>query len=240
MDEPVLFEVEEKVAVIKLNRPERKNAINQALLIKLYDYLEEVEKNGDIQAAVLTGNGTAFCSGLDLSVIVSENLMDPRGDSTDLLDVMKACTKPLIGAINGHAITGGFELALNCDFLIASENASFRDTHAKIGIHPGWGMTQLLQDAIGRRRAMQMSLSCQPVHADQALNWGLVNEVVAADMLMDRAKQVAKDISGVNPFMMQKVKRLIEYRKGVTLTQAMAREKEGFTAFLDSLKTASA
>jgi enoyl-CoA hydratase len=239
MDEPVLFEVEEKVAVITLNRPERKNAINQALLIKLYDYLEEVEKNGNIQVAVLTGNGTTFCSGLDLSVIVTENLMDPRGDGTDLLDVVKACNKPLIGAINGHAITGGFELALNCDFLIASVNASFRDTHAKIGIHPGWGMTQLLQDAVGRRQAMQMSLSCQPVNAEQALNWGLVNEVVPAEKLMERAKQVAKDISEVNPFMMQKIKSLIDYRKGSTLTQAMVKEKEGFTTFLDSLKNAS-
>ena len=239
MNEPVLFEVEEKVAIITLNRPERKNAINQALLIKLYGYLEEVEKTDDIQAAVLTGNGTTFCSGLDLSIVTTENLMDPRGDGTDLLDVLGACSKPLIGAINGHAITGGFELALNCDFLIASENASFRDTHAKIGIHPGWGMTQLLQDAVGRRQAMQISLSCQFINADQALNWGLVNEVVPADSLMDRAKQIAKDISEVNPIMMQKVKRLIEYRKGSNLTQAMAKEKEGFTAFLDSLKTAA-
>jgi len=236
MNEPVIFEVEDNLAILTLNRPERKNAINQALLIKLYDYLEEVEKNDGIQVAVLTGKGTAFCSGLDLSVITTEDLMNPRGDGTDLLDVVGACTKPLIGAINGHAITGGFELALNCDFLIASENASFRDTHAKIGIHPGWGMTQLLQDAVGRRQAMQISLSCQFISAERALTWGLVNEVVPADSLMMRAKQIAKEIAGVNPFMMQTVKRLIEYRKGSNLNRAMAKEKEGFTAFLDSLK----
>ncbi len=239
MDEPVLFDVEEKVAVITLNRPERKNAINQALLIKLYDCLEEVEKNSDISVAVLTGSGTTFCSGLDLSIIVTENLMDPREDGTGLMDIVKACKKPLIGAINGHAITGGFELALNCDFLIVSENASFADTHAKIGIHPGWGMSQLLQDAIGRRRALQMSLSCQFINAEQAFNWGLVNEVVPNDMLMTRVKQIAKDICSVNPHMMQKVKDLIEFRRGTTLTQALAHEKEDFTAFLDSLKKAS-
>jgi len=237
MDEPVLFDVEEKVAVITLNRPERRNAINQAFLIKLYDCLEEVERNSDISVAVLTGSGTTFCSGLDLSVIVTENLMDPREDGTDLMDIVKACKKPLIGAINGHAITGGFEIALNCDFLIASENASFADTHAKIGIHPGWGMSQLLQDAIGRRRALQMSLSCRFINAEQAFNWGLVNEVVPNDMLMTRVKQIAEDICSVNPYIMQKVKNLIEYRRGATLTQALAHEKEDFTAFLDSLKT---
>ncbi|MBW1893305.1 MAG: enoyl-CoA hydratase [Deltaproteobacteria bacterium] len=239
MDEPVLFDIEEKVAVITLNRPDRRNAINQALLIKLYDCLEEVERNSDISVAVLTGSGTTFCAGLDLSVIVTENLMDPREDGTDLMDIVKACKKPLIGAINGHAITGGFELALNCDFLIASENASFADTHAKIGIHPGWGMSQLLQDAIGRRRALQMSLSCRFINAEQAFNWGLVNEVVPSDALMTRVKQIAKDICSVNPYMMQKVKNLIEYRRGTTLTQALAHEKEDFTAFLESLKTVS-
>jgi enoyl-CoA hydratase/carnithine racemase len=100
-------------------------------------------------------------------------------------------------------------------------------------------MTQLLQDTVGRRQAMQISLSCQFINAEQALAWGLVNEVVPADSLMARVKEIAKDIAGVNPFMMQTVKRLIEYRKGSNLTQAMAREKEGFTAFLDSLKAVS-
>ncbi len=237
--DPVLFEVEEKVAVITLNRPDRRNAINQALLIKLYGYLEEVERNDDIVVAILTGSGKTFCSGLDLSIIVTENLMDPLGDGTDLMNIVKACKKPLIGAVNGHAITGGFELALNCDFLIASENASFADTHAKIGIHPGWGMSQLLQDAVGRRRALQMSLGCKFINAEQAFHWGLVNEVVPHDMLMPRVKQIANDICSVNPHMMQTVKALIEYRRGATLTQALDHEKKGFTAFLESMQKAS-
>lgn len=240
MEEAVLFDVDENVALLTLNRPEKRNAINQALLIKLYEYLKEAEKREDVRVVVLTGSGPTFCAGLDLSVIVTENLMDPLGDGTDLLDIITVCNKPLIGAVNGHAITGGFELALNCDFLIASENASFADTHAKIGIHPGWGMSQLLQDAVGRRRAKQMSLGCKFIDAERAFQWGLVNEVVPHDRLMPRVMEIAKDICSTNPFMMRKVKDLIEYRRGATLMQAMDHEKKGFSAFLDSLKNTSA
>src|SRR3990172_2876393 len=149
MDTTVLFEKENGVALITLNRPERRNAINQDLLVNLYNYIDEVAASADIKAAVITGAGTAFCSGLDLKAITTDNLMNPRGDGSDLLNVIGACTKPLIGAVNGPAMTGGFELALNCDFLVASENASFADTHVKMGIHPGWGMSQLLQEAVG-------------------------------------------------------------------------------------------
>jgi len=125
MGNPVLMEIENEIAVITLNRPEKRNAINSELLIYFYNYLEEISNNDAIKAAILTGNGKSFCAGLDLSVIESENLFDPRNDGKDLPDLFENCKKPIIGAINGHAITGGFEIALNCDFLIASENASF-------------------------------------------------------------------------------------------------------------------
>jgi len=121
MNDPVLFRVENHVAVITLNRPERRNAINQALLAGLYESLENVSRDESIRVAIITGEGKSFCSGLDLAVLDKENLFDPRGDGSDMPDLFAACKKPIIGAINGHAITGGFELALNCDFLIASE-----------------------------------------------------------------------------------------------------------------------
>jgi len=194
MDDPVLFDVENRIALITLNRPERRNAINQALLIMLYDYIEKITRDDDIRVAIITGNGSSFCSGLDLDIILTENLVDPRGDGSDLPDLINACKKPIIGAINGHAITGGFELALNCDFLIASEQASFADTHTKVGFHPGWGMTQLLQQAVGRRRARHMSFTCAFINAQKAYEWGLVNEVVTHDTLLPRAKEIAGEI----------------------------------------------
>jgi enoyl-CoA hydratase len=231
MEEPVLFAVQEHTAVITLNRPERRNAINQALLAGLYDSIEKVAGDKNIRAAIITGSGKSFCSGIDLSIVFTENLVDPRGDGTDLPDVFAACPKPVIGAVNGHAITGGFEIALNCDFLIASERASFADTHAQVGIHPGWGMTQLLQQAVGRRRARQMSFTCKFIPAEIALAWGLVNEVVPHDTLLPRALEIAGDIGAVNQDMLPVVKKLIDFRDGATMEASYAHEREGFRAF---------
>ncbi|MBC2715218.1 MAG: enoyl-CoA hydratase [Desulfobacteraceae bacterium] len=232
MEHPVLFSIENQTAIITLNRPERRNSINQALLAGLYDSIEQVSKDDNIRVAILTGNGKSFCSGIDLDAVLVENLFDPRGDGADLPDVVRACEKPIIGAINGHAITGGLEIALNCDFLIASENATFADTHAKVGIHPGWGMTQLLQQAIGRLRARQMSFTCQFISAQTACGWGLVNEVVAPDMLLDRAKEIAAQICMVNQDLLAVVKKLIDYRGTTTLDDAFTHERQGFRAFV--------
>ena len=110
MEEPALLQVEDGIAIITLNRPDRRNAINQALLAHLYNHIDTVASRDDIKVAILTGNGKSFCSGIDLAVIATDNLRDPRGDGRDFLDVIGACTKPIIGAINGHAITGGFEI----------------------------------------------------------------------------------------------------------------------------------
>ncbi len=232
MTAPVLFAVENHIAVITLNRPERRNAINQALLAGLYDSLETIARDDDIRAAVITGNGKSFCSGLDLDVLLTENLFDPRGDGADLPDLFQACAKPIIGAVNGHAITGGFEIALNCDFLIASENASFADTHARVGIHPGWGMTPLLQQAVGRRRARQMSFTCRFITAQTAYEWGLVNEVVPPGRLVPRAMEIAADICQSSPAMIATIRDLIHYRDTVTLAEAYAHERAGFAGFL--------
>ncbi len=235
MEPEVLFEVENQVALITLNRPQRHNAINQKLLCLLYDHMETVTADDGIRAAVITGAGKSFCSGIDLEAAMTENLFNPRNDGRDLPDIFRACTKPLIGAVNGHAITGGFEIALNCDFLIASEAAFFTDTHAKVGIHPGWGMTQLLQQAVGQRRARQMSFTCRPISALRALEWGLVNEVMAPEMLLPRAKQIAADICAVKQDILRDIHDLIDFRNSTPLTEAYAREREGFRAFTGKL-----
>lgn len=232
MEPPVLFKVEDQVAVVTLNRPEKRNSINQALLTGLYDAIEEIASLDTIRVAVITGNGKSFCSGIDLSALATDNLFDPRGDGKGLVDIFSACTKPLIGAINGHAITGGFEIALNCDFLIASDKACFADTHAKVGIHPGWGMTQLLQQAVGQRRARQMSFTCEFIAAEKALQWGLVNEVVSPSVLIPRAMALAKSICNVNPGWVDTIKTLIETRNRTSLETGLDTEKKGFDAFL--------
>lgn len=232
MEKTVLFEVEGSTALITLNRPERHNAICRDLLIGLYDAIDETARNDAIKVAIITGNGRSFCSGLDLSVVGKENLQDPRGDGRGMPDVFADCKKPIIGAINGNAITGGFELALNCDFLIASENARFIDSHAKVGIHPGWGMTQLLQQAVGQRMAKQMSFTCKPLSAHDALRCGLVNEVVPPEELIPRAKQIAQDIAEVDFGIMLEIKALIEKQNEVPIQEALKIERRGFQEFL--------
>lgn len=231
MSDPVLFEICGHTAVLTLNRPERRNAINQALLIGLYDAIDEVRTRDDIRAAVITGAGKSFCSGLDLKALSTDNLFDPRGDGKDFPDVMASCPKPIIGAVNGHAITGGLEIALHCDFLIASERAVFADTHARVGIHPGWGMTQLLQEAIGIRRARQMSFTCTPIDANTAHHWGLVNEVVVHEQLIPRAREIADKIGETDQAMLNTIGKLIASKRGLSLRQALARERQGFEAF---------
>ena len=235
MEKTVLFEVDSGVALITLNRPERRNAINQDLLVNLYNSIEEVNRNDDIKAAIITGNGKSFCSGIDLAVIQTDNLFDPRNDGSDLPDIFGTCIKPIIGAINGHAITGGFEIALNCDFLIASENAAFADTHSKVGIHPGWGITQLLQQAVGQRMAKQISLTCQFVSADEALRIGLVNEVVPHDALLKRTREIAGFMTDLNKDIFPAVKELIEYRNSTSMSEAFGKERQGFKGFVKKL-----
>lgn len=239
MEKPLLFEVENGIALITLNRPERRNAFNQALLTAIYDAIDEVARNPEIKVAILTGAGKGFCSGIDLATIGTDNLFDPRGDGRDMPDVMGACAKPIIGAVNGHAMTGGFELALNCDFLIASELAQFADTHARVGIHPGWGMSQLLQQAVGARMARQMSFSCQFIDAHTALRAGLVNEVVPPERLIPRAKEIAAQICEANQDMLHTVKRLIEFRQGAVHDAAYAHERSEFRAFVEKMRPKS-
>ncbi len=232
MSNEVIFEIKGSVAVITLNRPNRKNAINQTLLTNLYSCIEKVAENNGIKVGIITGNGDSFCSGIDLECLSTDNLFDPRSDGKNMPEIFKSCNKPIIGAVNGYAITGGFEIALNCDFLIASENAVFADTHAKVGIHPGWGMSQLLQQAVGQRLAKQFSATCEKISAQRALSCGLVNEVVPAEELTTRAIEIAEKICSVNFEMMLTMKTLIEEKNRTTLSDAFATEKKGFKLFL--------
>lgn len=193
-DHPISIAISDRVAVLTMERPEARNAINPAMRRALRSSMELVESDDDVDVVILTGADPAFSAGLDLKILGAEPgtfVSDtPRGSSSPFPER----TKPLIGAINGVAITGGFELALNCDFLIASERAAFADTHARVGVMPGWGLTALLADAVGRTRAREISLTGNFVHADQAFAWGLVNRVVPHDELMPTVLGLAADI----------------------------------------------
>jgi len=198
-DHPVRIEVAERVGTVTMHRPEARNAFNPAMRRSLWQAFVDLEANDDVRVIVLTGSDPAFSAGLDLKVIGDEPSALLSGAAKGSSSPFPERTKPLIGAVNGVAITGGFELALNCDFLIASEQARFADTHARVGVMPGWGLTPLLADAVGRTRAREISLTGNFVTAAEALQWGLVNRVVPHDLLMATVMGIARDIAGNDP-----------------------------------------
>jgi enoyl-CoA hydratase len=201
-DAVVLLEVSERIATLTINRPGARNALNTEVRSLLPKLMREADGRDDVDVLILTGADPAFCAGLDLKELGSgENRLG--GDRDGMSGgggtgrgPFAGRTKPLIGAVNGVAITGGFELALNCDFLVASERAKFGDTHTRVGVMPGWGMTVLLPQAVGVRRAREMSLTGNFMLADEALQFGLVNHVVAHDELIPFTRRLAADIIG--------------------------------------------
>lgn len=196
MEHVVLTDVEGGVATVTINRPHARNALNSELRAALPTAVQALDADPEVMAIVLTGADPAFCAGLDLRELGQRGV---SGDAVSQMGPFGRLSTPLIGAINGPAVTGGFELALACDFLIASERASFADTHARVGVMPGWGLTVALPEAVGDRRARQMSLTGNFLDADTALTWGLVNEVVPHEVLLERATGLARDIAGNDP-----------------------------------------
>jgi enoyl-CoA hydratase len=202
-----LLEVSDGIATVTLNRPEARNALSSELIDTLARLVGEADERDDVAVLVLTGADPAFCAGLDLKELGADggplkrvgkdtagtdgaSRRQGRGGRSTTLPT----SKPIIGAVNGVAVTGGLELALNCDFLVASERARFADTHGRVGVHPLWGLTVLLPQAVGIRRAREMSATGNFVDAATALAWGLVNHVVPHEELLPTARRLAADI----------------------------------------------
>lgn len=200
----VLVEVEDGVATVTLNRPDARNALSRALSQQLWDAVAATGQDPTVGAVVLTGSDPAFCAGVDLKELAGPTPASaasppaaegPARQANGLYRFIPLINKPVIGAVNGAAVTGGLELALQCTFLVASERARFADTHARVGVMPGGGVTVLLAQSIGLRRAMEMSLTGNYVGAEEALRLGLVNHVVPHDELLAFARQLAGDVA---------------------------------------------
>ena len=195
-DDVLLIETAERVRTLTLNRPEVRNALSIELRDKLFPALREADAADDVDVVILTGTDPAFCAGIDLKEIAAG--LEGATGIPDLSPKWPPMSKPVIGAINGVAVTGGFEIALCCDILIASENARFADTHARVGLLPSWGMSVRLPQAVGRGLAYRMSLTGDYLGAYDALRVGLVTEVVRHDELLTAATAVARSIVGNN------------------------------------------
>ncbi|CAN5822810.1 enoyl-CoA hydratase [soil metagenome] len=192
-DQQILaVETSDRIRTLTLNRPQSRNALSAALRKALFAALADAEADDAVNVVILTGADPVFCAGLDLKEL---------GDTTELPDISPkwpAMCKPVIGAINGAAVTGGLEIALYCDILIASEHARFADTHARVGLLPTWGLSVRLPQKVGIGLSRRMSLTGDYLSAEDALRAGLVTEVVPHDELLSAARAVATSIVGNN------------------------------------------
>jgi enoyl-CoA hydratase len=237
-DDILLLDIADGVAVVTLNRPQAMNALSRALRAALVEAFARLAADPAVEVIILTGSGRAFSAGLDLKELGGESGADDTVAAVaggDVVGAVQGCGKPVIGAIHGFAITGGFELALACDVLIASTGARFADTHARVGIMPGWGLSQKLSRTIGIYRAKELSLTGNYLSADQAEAWGLVNRVVEPDALLPTCRALAADMRSCEPEVMRAYKRVIDAGYAETFGRGLALESETSRAHARSL-----
>ncbi|WP_226018053.1 enoyl-CoA hydratase [Novosphingobium sp. FKTRR1] len=236
----VLVDKAEGVALVTLNRPQAMNALSQALRQAIVDAFADVSADPAVSVVVLTGAGTrAFCAGLDLKELGTAGglgAVAPGADApADAAGAIERCPKPVIAAVNGVAITGGFEIALAADVLIASSNARFADTHARVGILPGWGLSQKLPRIIGMSRYKELAFTGNFIDAATAERWGLVNRVVAPDELVATALGLAREMATVPAATLVAYKAQIEGGNALAYAAGRSFEKDASRAFSAAL-----
>jgi len=222
---PLRVEDHGAVRVLTLDRPEARNALSGELIRALYAALVAADGDDAVRAVVLTGTDPAFCAGVDLTEAARDGAAYfAQYDDTNCITQVAVMRTPVIGAVNGATFTGGLEIALGCDFLVASERAVFADTHARVGVLPGGGMTARLPSVVGQADARRMSLTGEVVDAARALRMGLVSEVVPHGELLPRARDLARSIAEVDPAVLQPVKQMFVQAWDATLGDSLAVE----------------
>ena len=237
----IKVEKRDGICIITINRPEARNALSLVMLEAIEAAFKDAEMDDDIFVVVFTGAGDrAFSAGLDLTDLKS--FMDAEEGSDVLFAgdgafrAIQAMKKPVIAAVNGYAVTGGLELVLSCDIIIASDTAKFGDTHAKVGVTPGAGMSQILPRVIGVYKAKQMSFTGEFIDAQEAHTAGLVGKVVPANSLMEEAIKMAETIRSCNQETVVRIKRMIDEGGKLTLEGGMTLEAREFAEWKRGIK----
>jgi enoyl-CoA hydratase len=248
--ETLLFEVEENIAIITINRPDKMNALNADVIQELSKAIDEVEKNQDIRSAIITGAGKAFVAGADISEFPS---MDPAAGKAlaetgaeHVFNKIENCSKPVVAAVNGFALGGGCELAMACHFRVASEKAKFGQPEVNLGLIPGYGGTQRLTALVGKGRAMELCMTAHMPDAVEAEKIGLVNHVTTVESLLGHTKNILGIINKKSPMALSKVIKCVNAAGGddgfATEIEefgscfATPEMKEGVGAFLEKRK----
>lgn len=225
----IVVQIEPPLAIIRLNRPKVLNALNFELLREIVDALESFDKDDRIRVNILTGSDDAFSAGADIKELSEATPVDLINENKFALwDRLKKISKPIIGAISGHTLGGGCELAMNCDIIIASETAKFGQPEINIGIMPGAGGTQRLTRTIGKFRAMEMILTGQPINAREAEKHGLVNRVYPVESYFEESKKLAVQIAQKAPVATRLAKEAILKSFDTPLEEGLQFERRNF------------
>ena len=249
----LLLDIAGNVATITLNRPDKRNAISAAMISELQSALDEIEKS-HARVVILTGNGKAFCAGMDLEMLAAIAQQSPAENQEDSRRMAKmfrriwSFSKPLIAAVNGAALAGGCGIATLCDFTLAVPEAKFGYTEVKIGFLPAI-VSVFLSRQIGEKRTRDLLLTGRIMEAAEAREIGLINEIVPAEKLMDRAKELADILIAASPSSLTRTKRLLTSAAAASLDADLERAilenarirstpdfKEGLASFLEKRK----
>ena len=231
----ILVETHGKTGLITINRPQALNALNHALMSELMDALDAFDHAEAIGAMVITGSEKAFAAGADIKEMADKSALQmSREDHIAVFGRIRAIRKPVIAAVSGWALGGGFELALSCDMIVASDTAKFGLPEITLGVIPGAGGTQRLVRAVGKAFAMEMILNDRKINAQEALHFGLVNRVVPAGESLNEALKLAEEIAARAPLAIRAAKRAINHSYESFLKDGLDEEKQIFYNLFNS------
>jgi enoyl-CoA hydratase/carnithine racemase len=232
----VLLDIrQDGVAVVRIDRPEAKNALNGAVREQLAEHFRAVARNPQVRAIVLTGGEKCFVAGADIREFAQASPIEMYLRHTELLwEAISRCPKPIIAAVNGFALGGGCELAMHCDIIVAGASARFGQPEVKLGLMPGAGGTQRLIRAVGKFQAMRIALTGCLVSAQQALAMGMLSEVVEDEQTITRALELAADIAALPPLAVAQIKEVMLAGADLPLESALVLERKAFQLLFDS------
>ncbi|HLV44524.1 MAG TPA: enoyl-CoA hydratase-related protein [Aggregatilineales bacterium] len=227
--ENIIVEVHDRAGLIRLNRPDALNALTTGLMAELADALAVFDADPAVGAVVITGSERAFAAGADIKEMASASAVDMlRQDYVGGWNVVAGMNKPVIAAVSGYALGGGFELALMCDMIVASESAVFGLPEVNLGVMPGAGGTQRLVRAVGKALAMEMILNDRRLKAEDACRFGLVNHIYPADHMLEEALKLANQIAARAPLAVQLAREAINKAFEMTLAEGLEFERRSF------------
>lgn len=227
--------IKDHIGYVELNRPKQLNALNRKMVREIVETLEEYDTNDDVRVIVITGKGRAFAAGADIDEMANDSTVDMelinQFKDWDRIALIK---KPIIGAVQGFALGGGFELALCCDVLFAAEDAQFGFPEVNIGVMPGAGGTQRLTKLMGKTKALEWLWLGEPMSAKEALHYGVINRTVAPEILFEETVKFAKRLTKQAPLSLRLIKEAVHKAVDYSLYEGMQFERKNFYLLFSS------